>query len=94
VSIGAYEIRSQITSELRATITNTVTDASPKGVGMRLAFLGKPNFCYQTFDRPWDFILKMAIGDLHRIMAWDSGAACGWQDVVDPSHRRQQGWRL
>ena len=56
MSIGACEIRNPITSELRATITNTVTAASPKGVGMRLAFLGKPNFCYQTFDRASDFI--------------------------------------
>ena len=51
-------------------------------------------FRVPDFRSPLRLHLKMVIGDLHRMMAWHSGAACGWQDVVDPSHRRQQGWRL
>ncbi|MBV9461270.1 MAG: hypothetical protein JO141_27675 [Bradyrhizobium sp.] len=51
-----YEVRDQITGELRTTITTTVTDVSAKEVGMRLTFLGKPNFGYQTFDLSWNYI--------------------------------------
>jgi hypothetical protein len=51
-----YEVRDQIAGELRSTITNTVTDVSAKEIGMRLTFLGKPNFGFQTLDRSWNFV--------------------------------------
>lgn len=51
-----YEVRDQITGELKSTITNTVTDVSTKEIGIRLAILGKPNFGYLTFDRSWNLL--------------------------------------
>jgi hypothetical protein len=51
-----YEIRDQIAGELRSTVTSIVTDVSAKEIGMRLTFLGKPNFGFQTLDRSWNFV--------------------------------------
>ena len=51
-----YEVRDQITGELKSTITSTVTDVSAKEIGIRFAFLGKPNLGYQIFDRSWNFV--------------------------------------
>jgi hypothetical protein len=51
-----YEVRDQITGELKSTITSTVTDVSSKEIGIKLAQLGKPNFGYQTFDRSWNLL--------------------------------------
>jgi len=49
-----YEVRDEITGDLKATTTNTVTDVSATEISVRLAVLGNSNTGYQTFDRSWD----------------------------------------
>ncbi|MBC7018062.1 hypothetical protein, partial [Salmonella enterica] len=48
-----YEIRDEITGDLKSTITHTVTDVSATEIGIRLESLGKPGYGYQTYDRSW-----------------------------------------
>src|SRR6516165_8941445 len=50
-----YEVRDEITGELKSTITQTITDVSPTEIGIRLSFLGKPGLSFQTFDHSWNF---------------------------------------
>jgi hypothetical protein len=49
-----YELRDDITGELKSTITNTVTDVSSTGIDVRIARLGNSNAGYQTFDHSWN----------------------------------------
>jgi hypothetical protein len=49
-----YEIRDDITGDLKSTFTTTVTDVSATEIGVRLAVLGNPNPGYQTFDLSWN----------------------------------------
>jgi hypothetical protein len=49
-----YELRDDITGELKSTITNTVTDVSDSEINVRVARLGNSNTGYQTFDRSWN----------------------------------------
>jgi hypothetical protein len=49
-----YEVRDDITGEIKSTIITTVTDVSNTDIGVRYAFLGNPNLGYQTFDRSWN----------------------------------------
>jgi hypothetical protein len=49
-----YEIRDEITGEVKSTVTNTVTDVSASEIGTRTTQLGNGNFGYQTFDRSWN----------------------------------------
>jgi len=49
-----YEIRDEITGEVKSTITNTVTDVSASEISTRIAQLGNSNSGYQTFDRSWN----------------------------------------
>jgi hypothetical protein len=49
-----YELRDDITGEIKSTITNTVTDVSGSEISTRVAQLGNANFGYQTFDRSWN----------------------------------------
>ncbi len=49
-----YELRDDITGELKSTITNTVTDVSDSEINVRVARLGNSNPGYQTFDRSWN----------------------------------------
>jgi hypothetical protein len=49
-----YEIRDEITGEVKSTVTSTVTDVSASEIGTRSAQLGNNNFGYQTFDRSWN----------------------------------------
>ena len=49
-----YELRDEITGDVKSTISNTVTDVSPSEVSTRIEILGKPNTGYQTFDRAWN----------------------------------------
>jgi len=49
-----YEIRDEITGEVKSTVTNIVTDVSASEIGTRSAQLGNSNFGYQTFDRSWN----------------------------------------
>jgi DUF3108-like len=51
-----YELRDDITGEVKSTITNTVTDVTASEIGVRIALLGKPNSGYQTFDHAWDMV--------------------------------------
>jgi hypothetical protein len=49
-----YELRDEITGEVKSTITNTVTDVSASEISTRIALLGNSNSGYQTFDRSWN----------------------------------------
>lgn len=49
-----YEIRDEITGEVKSTVTNTVTDVSDLEITTRIAQLGNANSGYQTFDRSWN----------------------------------------
>jgi len=51
-----YELRDDITGEIKSTITNTVTDVSDSEISTRSALLGNPNSGYQTYDRSWNLI--------------------------------------
>jgi hypothetical protein len=51
-----YEVRDEITGEIKSTITNTVTDVSASEIGIRLDVLGKPNSGYHTYDRSWNMM--------------------------------------
>jgi hypothetical protein len=51
-----YELRDDITGEVKSTITNTVTDVSNSEISTRIALLGNSNSGYQTFDRSWNLI--------------------------------------
>ena len=51
-----YEVRDEITGDLKSTITHTITDISPTEIGIRLAVLGKPDVGFQSYDRSWDMI--------------------------------------
>ncbi len=51
-----YEVRDEITGDLKSTITHTITDISPTEIGIRLAVLGKSDLGFQSYDRAWDMI--------------------------------------
>jgi hypothetical protein len=51
-----YEVRDEITGDLKSTITHTITDVSATEIGIRLEILGKPGYGYHTYDRSWDMI--------------------------------------
>jgi hypothetical protein len=89
-----YEVRDQITGDLKSTVTNTVTDVSAKEIGVKLVFLGKPDFGYQTFDRSWNALesgdwrfapndgtgiqAPLAVGRTWSVKATDVNRARGW----------------
>jgi len=49
-----YELRDEITGEIKSTFTNTVTDVSASEIGIRTGVLGNSNSGYLTFDRSWN----------------------------------------
>jgi len=49
-----YELRDDITGDVKSTITNTVTDVSGSEISIRIAQLGNSIPGYQTFDRSWN----------------------------------------
>jgi hypothetical protein len=51
-----YELRDEITGDIKSTITNTVTDVSAAEISTRIAALGNSNPGYQNFDRSWNLI--------------------------------------
>lgn len=51
-----FEVRDEITGELKSTVTQTITDVSPTEIGIRLTFLGKPGVGFQTFDHSWNVV--------------------------------------
>jgi hypothetical protein len=51
-----YELRDDITGDLRSTTTYTISDVSPTEISIRFEVLGKSGYGYQTYDRSWDII--------------------------------------
>jgi hypothetical protein len=88
-----YELRDDITGDLKSTITNTVTDVSATEINIRLAVLGNANPGYLTF-RPFlerDEQRYLALYTQRRCR--HSAAACRGQDLVVQRHRSQQHCR-
>ena len=48
-----YEIRDEITGDLKSTLIQTVTDVSATEIGIRVTVLGNPSTGFLTFDRGW-----------------------------------------
>jgi hypothetical protein len=52
-----YEVRDEISGDLKSTITHTITDVSPKEIAVRLDVVGKPGFGgYYVYGRSWELI--------------------------------------
>ena len=51
-----YELRDDISGDLKSTITHTITDISATEISVRTAVLGRPYGGYNTYDRAWDLI--------------------------------------
>lgn len=49
-----YEVRDEITGEVRAIYTNVVTDIAKSEINVRVSATGKPNSGYMTYDRLWN----------------------------------------
>jgi hypothetical protein len=49
-----YEVRDDITGDVKSTVTNTVTDVSGTDISIRTVVLGNPNFGFLTYDRSWN----------------------------------------
>jgi hypothetical protein len=49
-----YEVRDEITGEVKSTVTTTVTDVSASEISTKSAQLGTSNFGFQTYDRSWN----------------------------------------
>lgn len=49
-----YQVRDDITGDIKSTTTYTVTDTSASEVSIRFSLLGNPIVGYQTFDRNWN----------------------------------------
>jgi hypothetical protein len=48
-----YEVRDEITGDLKSTLIQTVTDVSATEIGIRVTVLGNPGNGFLTFDRGW-----------------------------------------
>lgn len=51
-----YEVRDDITGDVKSTITNTVTDVSGTDISIRVGMLGNPNSGYLNYDHSWNLI--------------------------------------
>ena len=51
-----YEVRDDVSGDLKPTITHTVTDITSTEISVRLAVLGRPYGGYYMYDRAWDVI--------------------------------------
>lgn len=49
-----YELRDEISGEVKSTLIQTVTDVSDSEIGIRVTQLGNSNAGYLTFDRSWN----------------------------------------
>src|SRR3569832_53049 len=49
-----YEVRDDITGDIRSTTTNTITDVSATEISIRTSVLGNSNFGYVNYDRSWN----------------------------------------
>jgi hypothetical protein len=55
-----YEVRDEITGDVKSTITFVVTEVADKTVSVRTNTLGNPNNGYMTFDRSWNILISGA----------------------------------
>jgi hypothetical protein len=51
-----YELRDDVSGDVKSTLTNTVTDVSPSQINIRLGKLGTSNTGYQTYDHSWNLM--------------------------------------
>ncbi|WFU25044.1 hypothetical protein QA649_02000 [Bradyrhizobium sp. CB1717] len=51
-----YELRDEITGDLKSTMTHTITDVTASEIGIRIALVGKNDTGFQTYNRSWDMI--------------------------------------
>ena len=51
-----YELRDEITGDLKSTMTHTITDVTAAEISIRIATVGKNDSGFQTFNRSWDMI--------------------------------------
>jgi hypothetical protein len=51
-----YEVRDDVSGDIKSTLTNTVTDVSASQINIRLGKLGTGNTGYQTYDRSWNLM--------------------------------------
>jgi hypothetical protein len=51
-----YEVRDDITGDIKFTTIHTITDASASEISVRQSVQGKPGFGYQTYSQSWDII--------------------------------------
>ncbi len=51
-----YELRDDITGDLKSITTHTISDVSATEISIRFEVLGKSGYSYQTYDRSWDII--------------------------------------
>jgi hypothetical protein len=51
-----YEVRDQMTGELKQTYIATVTDVSPAVLGATISYVGNFQNKYMTYDRSWNFL--------------------------------------
>jgi hypothetical protein len=49
-----YEVRDDISGDLKSTVIQTVTDVSGSNIGIRVSALNSPNIGFLTFDRSWN----------------------------------------
>jgi hypothetical protein len=88
-----YEVRDDISGDLKSTITYTITDITPTELGIRLAVLGKSDVGYQTYSRSWDLMINgvwrsapndgtgirtpLSVGKTWSVKATDSNSTAG-----------------
>lgn len=51
-----YELRDDVSGDVKSTLTNTVTDVSASQINIRIGKLGTTNTGYQTYDHSWNLI--------------------------------------
>jgi hypothetical protein len=88
-----YEVRDDITGEVKSTITNTVTDVSGTDINVRLTLLGNGNPGYLNFDRSWNLTNSGIWRYTPNDGTGDSGPADRGQELVIQRNRFEQyGW--
>jgi DUF3108-like len=51
-----YELRDDVSGDVKSTLTNTVTDVSTSQINSRFGKLGTSNTGYQTYDHSWNLM--------------------------------------
>jgi hypothetical protein len=49
-----YELRDDITGDIKSTFTNTITDVSTTDITVRVTVVGNPNTGFVSYDRSWN----------------------------------------